>query len=216
MIVVVEGRTDAAFFQHVVNRLYSGRVDLEPREAQGKYDIPKVAAGLLQANVREMAIAQDIDGQDPEMVMTSFDQAVHSALGISPQANSLSQRTVAIEGSKIHIIPMGLPDDGELGELGIKSHAVEDYLTKLLLNEPSLREKAPELKSLLLKLLPSIRDADGPFDSSKEIFQLIKPIVQHGFSDTGVVQKLVLDADENVLRAVLAPLLADMGLAFGF
>jgi hypothetical protein len=31
-----------------------------------------------------------------------------------------------------------------------------------------------------------------------------------------VVQKLVLDADENVLRAVLAPLLADMGLAFGF
>ena len=84
MIVVVEGRTDAAFSQHVVDRLYSGRVDLEPREAQGKYDIPKVAAGLLQANVRELAVAQDIDGQDPEMMMTSFDQAVHSALGISP------------------------------------------------------------------------------------------------------------------------------------
>lgn len=44
---------------------------------------------------------------------------------------------------------------------------------------------------------------------------MIKPIVQHGFSDVGVVQKLVRDADIGILRSVVGPLLADVEQAFG-
>ena len=65
-----------------------------------------------------------------------------------------------------------------------------------------------------MQILPPIRNSDGAFDKSKEIFQLIKPLVQHSFSDTGVVEKVVWDADEAILRSVLAPLLVDVEQAF--
>ena len=104
---------------------------------------------------------------------------------------------------------MGLFGDADLNELGISRHSMEDYLIKLLLLDESLRPEVPRLRELLLSLLGTMRGSPYtiPFDSSKELFQLAKPIIKHGFSDTGVVESLFGNANPNILRSVMDPLI---------
>ena len=122
---------------------------------------------------------------------------------------------VTVEGRTIYVLAMGMYQDPELNDLGISKHALEDYLLKLVLEDPTLQVNVRELRVLLDSILPSVRNHDGRFDSTKDLFQLIKPLVQLGFNDTGVVQKMIEDADENILRSVLAPLLHDLDRALG-
>ena len=250
-ILVLEGLTDATFFQELISRLYlrdaerlysdlPGRrnmpagvrgltsngtlQDIEFRYLRtpgedstgGKAQLPDIIRGLLDEEVRDFAVAQDLDGDSRGLVLQSIGDVVHRHLGITEQRRRDSSPQIAFDNGTIMVLPMGLDQDDELVGLGITEHSLEDYLIKLILEDAALRERAPELQSLLLAILPAIREKDGPFNKSKELFQLIKPIVQHGFSDTGVVQKLIRDADENILRSVLAPLLDDMERAFGF
>ena len=99
--------------------------------------------------------------------------------------------------------------------MGVTKHELEDYLIKLMLEDESLRPGVTDLRQLILEIVPIIRSHDGLFDSGKEIFQLIKPIVQHGFSDTGVIRKLIGDANADILRSVLAPVLKDLEQSLG-
>ena len=182
----------------------------------GKAQLPGIIRGLLDEEVWDFAVAQDLDGDSRDQVLQSIGDVVYRHLGITGQRRRDSSPHITFDNGTIMVLPIGLDQDDELVGLGITEHSLEDYLIKLILEDAALRERAPELQSLLLAILPAIREKDGPFDKGKEVFQLIKPIVQHGFSDTGVVEKLVRDADEAILRSVLAPLLSDMERAFGF
>jgi len=110
---------------------------------------------------------------------------------------------------------MGLEGDTTISSLGIAKHELEDYLVKIILEDPGLHNNATDLPGLLFEILPAIRAHDGPFDSGKELFQLVKPIVQHGFSDTAVVRKVIQVADEDVLRSTLSSILTDLESALG-
>ena len=105
----------------------------------------------------------------------------------------------------VDIVPMGLPDDHDLAALGILSHAMEDYLIKLLLSDGPLRRDVPEFRQLLEQLIEVIRRHDLPFDSSKELFQLVKPVIKRGFSDTRLVVELFQRADGAILQSVMSP-----------
>ena len=72
----------------------------------------------------------------------------------------------------------------------------------------------PKLGILLSEVLPAVRQRAGTFNSSRDLFQPITLMIQHGFSDTGGVQKLMRDADEQILRLVLASLLVGVERAF--
>lgn len=236
-IFIVEGLTDATFFQELLARLFlqqaqveygeqPGRrniptavggtdpdgtfVQVEFRNQEGKAAIPAVIRGLLDEEVSRFTVALDIDDREPDQTVQSMHQVVYSHLGMTAPAESLQDRRIVVAGRVIDVIPMGLHQDGTLSVLGITSHALEDYLVKLILEDPSLRRNAPELHTLLHQVLPAIREHQGPFVSSKEVFQLIKPVVQHSFSDTGVVQTLLREADISILGSVLSPLLGDV------
>ena len=107
------------------------------------------------------------------------------------------------------VLPMGLYHDPELTALGISSYALEDYLIKLMLEDESLRPNVPKFSQLIGDLLSRIRGEpyNFPFNSSKELFQLVKPIIKHGYSDTGVVEALFEIADPDALRSVMAPVI---------
>jgi len=250
-LLVLEGLTDAAFFQELISRLYlpdaerrysdlplrrnmpagvrgltsNGSLhDIEFRYLRtpgedptgGKAQLPGIVRGLLDEGVWDFAVAQDLDGDSRNQVLQSIGDVVYTHLGMSRQGDFDPSGQIAFDNGTIMVLPIGLDQDDELAGLGITEHSLEDYLIKLILEDTALRERVPELQSLLLAILPKIREKDGPFNKSKEVFQLVKPIIQHGFSDTGVVQKLIRDADESILRSVLAPLLSDMEEAFGF
>ena len=250
-ILVLEGLTDATFFQELISRLYlrdaerlysdlPGRRNMPaglrgltstgtqheiefryfriPGEDStgGKAQSPDIVRGLLDGAVWDFAVAQDLDGDSRDQILQSIGDVVYTHLGMSGQGAFDPSGQIAFDNGTITVLPIGLDQDDGLVELGITQHSLEDYLTKLILEDVALRQRTPELRSLLLRILPAIREKDGPFNKSKEVFQLIKPLIQHGFSDTGVVQKLIRDADEDILRTILGPLLNDMERAFGF
>jgi hypothetical protein len=235
-ILVVEGLTDATFFQELLSRLYLGNAQVEYDRQPGRRNIPAVVRGtqpdgtllevefrnqegrsnipdaireLLTQGVLSFAVAQDIDDGSPEQTLQSIQGTVYSHLGLNPPREPV-QKKLQVEGRTIAVIPTGLRQDGTLAALGVTSHAMEDYLIKLLLEDADLRQRAPELQGLLSEILPTVRRYDGDFNSSKELFQLIKPVVQHGFSDTGVVRSLFDHADPTILQRALAPVLADV------
>jgi hypothetical protein len=235
-ILVVEGLTDATFFQDLLSRLYLGDTKVEYGRQPGRRNIPTVVRGtqsdgtilevefrnqegrsnipdaireLLTQGVLSFAVAQDIDDRSPEQTLQSIQGTVYSHLGLNPPRGPAAKKIV-VEGRTVDVIPIGLYQDATLTSLGITRHAMEDYLIKVFLEDAGLRQRAPELQGLLSEILPTIRRFDGSFNSSKELFQLIKPVVQHGFSDTGVVNKCFTDADPDILRSVLAPVLADV------
>lgn len=239
-ILVVEGLTDAAFFQELLSELYLGDAKVEHDRQPGRRNIPAVVRGtqsdgtllevelrnqegrsnipdaireLLTQGVLSFTVAQDIDQGDPEQTLQSIQGTVYSHLGLNPPRGPASKK-IEVEGKIVTIIPMGLYADATLASLDITSHAVEDYLIKLILEDANLRQRAPELQGLLSEILPAVRRYDGDFNASKELFQLIKPIVQHSFSDTGVVHSLFENANPGILRSVLAPVLADVEQAF--
>ena len=240
-ILVVEGLTDATFFKELLSRLYLGDAKVEYDRQPGKRNIPTVVRGtqsdgtllevefrnqegrsnipdaireLLTQGVLGIAVAQDIDNGSPEQTLQSIQGTVYTHLGLNPPRGSASKK-IEVEGKVITAIPVGLYQDAALASLGITRHALEDYLLMLLLEDAGLRQRAPELQGLLSEILPTVRRYDGDFDSSKELFQLVKPIVQHGFSDVGVVHKLVADAEIGILRTVVSPLLEDIDRALG-
>jgi hypothetical protein len=241
-ILVVEGLTDAFFFQELLIRLYLDNADpvyderpgrrniprivrgtlrngapleFEFRNQEGRTLIPDAMRGLIDAGVIEFVVAQDIDRASNQQTVQSVRQMVYSYLGIPQQVDVPLSREIALQGGNITIVPMGLESDSTMSSLGVAKHELEDYLVKLILEDPGLREGAPNLQELLLEILPIVRAHDGLFDSGKELFQLIKPIVQHGFSDTAVVRKVIQDADNAILRAILSPILGDLESAFG-
>ena len=105
------------------------------------------------------------------------------------------------------MIPMGLYDDADLKALGIASRSMEDYLIKLLIADASLRQDVPQLRQLLDMLLLTVRAEpyNLPFDSSKQVFQLIKSILKR-YSDTGIVRWLLERANKNVFKSVTGTL----------
>lgn len=202
------------FFRELFDRWYPQQISAEIRDGQGKYRISEVVEELLRLGVRDLVVAQDIDDRTPDEAVRSIHHMVCSHLSVNPPNEPPSLRKFSVADRAIGIIPVGLHQDPALGAFDISEHALEDYMIKLILEDAELRKNVPMLGSLIPQLLPAIREKDGPFDKSKELFQLIKPLIQHGFSDTGVVEKVVKDADEGVLRSVLAPLLADVEQAF--
>jgi len=239
--LLVEGLTDAAFFQHLFSRLYLQGVTARSGPRPGRENIPTsfqgtlpdgtllevnltiaggrdqirpTMAALLRRDVTELVVAQDTDEGSPEQIVESIRDSVYEELGLARSRGLPGSRRIEVAGRTVYVIPVGLYQDDSLMALGITHHALEDYLIKLLLEDAELRQRVPELQGLLSEILPTVRRYDGNFNSSKDLFQLNKPIIQHGFSDVRVVQILVADAEIGILRTVVSPLLADLDRAF--
>lgn len=238
--LIIEGLTDAAFFQQLLLRLFlsdgektvgnrlgrenvargvkgvsaDGRIiDINFLILDGKHGPQEVVTTLLNTGVVSFTVAQDIDRGTVDETVDSIRDMVRSISGHTGSSEHLDQQS-EVEPD-VRVIPMGLPDDESLRALGVVKHEMEDYLVALALQDEVLRENVPELRQALDAMLPIVREKDGAFDSGKEIFQIIKPLVQLGFSDTGLAESFITKADPDVLKSVLAPLIEDMERALG-
>ena len=158
MILIGEGQTDVAVFRHLFGREFPGGLDVVLENSEGKYQTSDLFRELLGTGVLELVVSQDIDGLTPEATTSSLLNMVCSHLQVPAPSDSSSSSRFAIANRTFDIIPVGLYDDPTLGSIGVREHALEDYLIKLMLEDPSLRAKIPELQPLLLEILPPIRD----------------------------------------------------------
>ena len=188
----------------------------DPETGGGKDQIPQAVTALIRGGgVTTLAVAQDFNSRPPDSVVESMKDVVLNLLGGAVEktteekfrVQNIALRQIRVGQSvTVGVIPMGLYDDPDLDDLGITSHAMEDYLIKLLLLDGSLRRNVPRFHQLIDELIQIIKRYNVTFDSSKDLFQLVKPIIKHGFSDTGVVQWAFQNADQDILRSVIDPL----------
>lgn len=238
---MVEGLTDAVFFEEVFRRLYlretesqsivlpgtnvnqleltglSGdghQITISFRNVFGKHNTPAAMETLLNAKVEEFVVSQDIDYGTPDDISKSINRRVFSSLGLAEPDPVPVDYTVSVLDSTVHTIPMGLPENQTLSGFGIRKHEMEDYLILLALQNPDLKNEIPELELLISDILPLIRNRDGQFDAAKDVFHVLRPIVLSGASDIGMVQKLVRGAESEAIRSTLNPLLSDIENAF--
>ena len=223
--LLVEGDTNAAFFDRLITHLsLAHATDLEIRNVQGRSNLQPEVKALITARVSQLIITEDLDDRTEPQIVEPYKQAVSGFLG-HPVANisgflgrpvaNLSPSGDSFQAGKVTVtvIPMGLPNDPDLIALGITSHALEDYLIRLLLDDESLRPEVPRFRELIEELVGTIRRYDLGFDSTKELFQLVKPIIKLGFSDTGVVQALFEKANQDHLHAAIDPLIQRLDAA---
>ncbi len=212
--LLVEGDTNAAFFDRLITHLsLAHATDLEIRNVQGRSNLQPEVKALITARVSQLIITEDLDDRTEPQIVEPYKQAVSGFLGrpvanLSPSGDSFQAGKVTVT-----VIPMGLPNDPDLIALGITSHALEDYLIRLLLDDESLRPEVPRFRELIEELVGTIRRYDLGFDSTKELFQLVKPIIKLGFSDTGVVQALFEKANQDHLHAAIDPLIQRLDAA---
>ncbi len=210
--IVVEGPTDVAFFRKLASLvpLLPG-TSLEPRtpgeNRGGRNNIPGAVEALVTAGVERLILAEDFNGKTPDQIIQSHRDTVSRHLGHSATDLSDTGDMFRVQNVTVVVIPMGLYDDPDLNALGITSHSMEDYLIKLLLLDESLRPAGPRFRQLIEGLIQTIRNYGVTFDSSKEMFQLVKPVIKHGFSDTGVVEALFEKASPEHLQTVMDPLI---------
>ena len=234
--LVVEGITDAVFFcellkLHLSNvtetsadqfrrrgipafvtaSLSDGSVvDLEfrnqdPNTEGGINKIPDAVAGLIRIGQPQFVVAQDLNSGSPSRIADSVASIIRTS---DIPVHTQDDLKVHGEGVVVGIMPMGLTDDVDTNALGITSHAMEDYLIKAILLDTSLRPGVPRLQELLIQLLATTRGQpyELPFNSSKQVFQLVKSVIGR-YNDTGIVRWLFQRADGGLLSEVTQPVL---------
>ena len=184
-----------------------------PETGGGRGKVPAAVTALVRGGVTHLAVAMDLDSNSPDAVVESIRDVVRTLLG--GPVEPASEGKFRLQGVTVAVIPMGLNDDKDLQTLGITSHAMEDYLIKMLLLDASLRPNVPQFRQLIDELIGTLRNYGVPFDSIKEMFQLVKPIIKHGFSDTGVVESVFQDANRDTMYSVLAPVIDRLESAVG-
>ena len=241
--LVVEGLTDAVFFSELARhylpevaieymdqpgkrripasvrglRVDGSELELDfrnqdPETGGGKERIPEAITALIRgAGVIQLIVAQDLNGDSPGAVLARTKSLVSTLLG--GQAPDVTDFKFQVKDVNILVIPMGLHDDPDLKALGITRHEMEDYLIKLLLLDATLTSEVPRLRQLIEELIETMRRYDVPVVSSKDLFQLLKPVIKRGYSDTAVVESLFRNADPAVLDSVMTPLIEGLELA---
>ncbi len=207
--LIVEGGTDLAFFNRLTPlESFPPNVSLVPGHVGGsRQKIQDAVKAQLSAGTEQIIVAEDLNGRNAQQVVQSHRDSVSNHLESPAISLSDPQDLFQIGDVTLAVIPMGLQNDPDLIALGITNHAMEDYLIKLLLLDEGLRRAVPGFGNLVSQLASTIRSYNVPFDSSKDFFQLIKPIIKEGYSDTGVLEGLFWNSNPAMLRRVTGPLL---------
>ena len=177
----------------------------DPNTEGGINKIPDAVAGLIRIGQPQFLVAQDLNSGSPSQIANSVAGMIRtSGVPIHTQDNL----QVRGEGVVIGIMPMGLTDDVDMNALGVTSHSIEDYLIKVILLDESLRPGVTRLLELLTRLLATARGQpyELPFNSSKQVFQLVKSVIGR-YNDTGIVRWLFQRADRGLLSEVTQPVL---------
>lgn len=196
VVLLVEGDTDRTFFRSLCNRFFPNR-ELEYDVYNGKDNLKRAIEAHLMALPSQIVVAtRDLDDAGPE----KMSQVIAHYLDEIVASRSISEE----ERRRFLLIPLpvGRPEDAELTALGVSRHCMDDFLLKLaLLHEP-------RLKDALAQLLGHAREKGYSFSSSKELFQLAKPLAHLPANDNGAIERLFGRSDAANLKGICGSLIS--------
>lgn len=201
--LVVEGKEDKIFLESIAEKIKEKSLDKLgyeilccPQSEQ------KTTVAALASTGKQITVCRDFDGEKSVSEL------------VNPFKNSLNNKFKDVEasgdeikvketGSKITVIPMGLPKDKELIELGIAQFAMEDFLISLLSKDEKLKGwKKIDLQDLR-KRVQSFKDKVN-LKSSKALLMQLGSIMD-GKTIDELIPEIIKNCDPKMLADVSKP-----------
>jgi hypothetical protein len=134
--IYTEGDTDRVVFEYLAagSKVYPEKpkpCTSKDARRQGKDAIVDDAISMIRQSVPRITIALDLDNGTAGAIYRQVEHAMRDA-GISydgVDGKYTSGKTV------LRVVPVGLPGHPILGEIGVASHTIDDYLVLLVLDE---------------------------------------------------------------------------------
>lgn len=194
--IVAEGDTDRA----VIRAITGLEVPREPG-VFGRDNAIRLAAVAAKQLNRRIVLVLDRNGYTPEQLDKEVATEIAKVWG-APGARHATWFVHSSTSSAVRVAIAGLPDDPTLKELGVVSHAVDDYFLLLCLDAEALdeyckrenlahRPKAADLRSMLDDLAILLRGRGVAMDSSKRYLDLVRAIVGFQASRTQFAADLI-------------------------
>lgn len=193
--VVVEGEEDRVFIETLLQRYGKSIEDIGYLViARGKDSVKNVSAALTSTK-KDIIVMLDYDTSDKDSLINSMCNTLKNrGYTISQDGNII----LVNGGSRIIVLPMGLPDDKTLKDAGITSHSMEDYCLKLI-------ELDEDLMGVTLKDLVNAAKTDfKELNKSKTILRTLAAKKDMEYKD--VIRYIVEHADKDKLEKVIAPI----------
>ncbi len=180
--IVAEGDTDRAVI-HAITGL-----ELPPEPGVfGRDNAIRLAAVAAKQLNRQIVLVLDTNGFTSEQIDKEVAADVAKIWGGPPPRHG-PWFLHAPTSSAVRVVIAGLPNDATLKELGVVSHAIDDYLPLLCLDPEAIdeyctrenlahRPRAAELRALLDDLAARLRARGVTMDSSKRYLDIIRAIV---------------------------------------
>jgi len=114
-------------------------------------------------------------------------------------------------GSSILVVPLGLPTDEDMSQLGITRHTMEDFLVKLLCSDSGAQEWAGIKIGELRNRAKSLKDK-APLNSSKTLIMTLG-VVKGGKTVEDLIPEIIEKSDPKSLTGIVKHVIDQMSLS---
>jgi hypothetical protein len=206
--VVIEGDEDRAFLDAVTRKLKQKSLkDLGYKVLQSPKHEQKMTVSALASTGSKIISCVDFDEKtDAKELIKPFIDTLTSRYSDVETADT--KTTVKKTGSVVTFVPMGLPTDKELSDVGITHHAMEDYALKILSADKNVQQWAGISLKDLRNRAESFRDK-APLNSSKTLLMTLG-VLKEGKTIKELLPELIDKTDPAVLVEILTPLITQL------
>lgn len=210
-VLLVEGDVDDAFFNSIIGKLETV-ADIEVKKGGGVPKIFEKLKTLVRTGIRQLGIALDIDAKDEEHIYKEVFDVLVNEFGVE-NIEKISQNEMHVKNTYLVIIPAGIKEEPLLQEFGIKKHAIEDYVIRILKEDDNLAKtlskgklKSTDLIECLREAVDSLKPDCIELSSSKQLLDLTKAIMGFRASPAVFTKEVVDNSNSEILEGVIKDL----------
>jgi len=206
--LVLEGKEDKAFFETIAKKL----------KEKSLKDLGYEVLLSPKSEQRTAISALAFTGK-PIISCIDFDKKNNLTDLIQPFVNSLKNKYKEVEikdnkvkvketGTLITFVPMGLPHDEDISQIGISKYAMEDFIVKLLCIDKNLQKWAEIDLKELRKRAQSFKDK-ASLNSSKTLLMTLG-VIKGGKTLEILIPEIIKETDSKLLTDTLEPIIGSL------
>jgi hypothetical protein len=221
--VITEGDLDRGLFQAALKENDPSSFEVFPdrdkREKSSRETAIMVTARAAEnPKPAKILLALDLDDGNLPGLVHFCERKIKDVIGSIPSAGPRLD-ILTIGDSKIRVFGVGLPGDPFLTEIGVVSHAADDFILKLMLEpdcysalkkkEDGCGKKFPDLGKVREKLKRTsdlYASQELFYGKSKQVLQIVKSLTLFGASDATFAESILACAPAPLKNRILAPL----------
>lgn len=205
---VLEGKEDRIFFESITKKLKRKSLkDFGYEVLQCPKDEQKTTVSALASTGKPIISCIDFDKKkNVEDLIKPFSESLKNKyVEVEVTDNKVSVKRT---GSVITFIPMGLPNDKELSEVGISQYTMEDHLIKLICTDSNIQKWAGIDIKELRNRAQSLKDK-APLNSSKTLLMTLG-VIKGGQTLEKLIPQIIDKSKTKSLVKLLEPIVTQL------